>query len=147
MQEKHADSHPPEARGNLFITPHAHTSAPPAPAPHPPTPGSNLHPRGCSSALLPMSHNGISPIQVFMFLFFFFFSPCFLRVALTAHGGSQARESELEPLAYTTDTATPSPICVCNLHHSSGQCQIFHPLSEARDQTSTLMDATQIPTC
>ena len=73
MQEKHADSHPPEARGNLFITPHAHTSAPPAPAPPPPTPGSNLHPRGCSSALLPMSHNGISPIQVFMFLFFFFF--------------------------------------------------------------------------
>ena len=78
MQEKHADSHPPEARGNLFITPHAHTSAPPAPAPHPPTPGSNLHPRGCSSALLPMSHNGISPIQVFMFLFFFFFSFFFL---------------------------------------------------------------------
>ena len=132
-----------------YLSPHTHT-----PQHHqhqhptPPTPGSNLHPRGCSSALLPMSHNGISPIQVFMFLFFFFFFyPCFLRVALTAHGGSQARESELEPLAYTTDTATPSPICVCNLHHSSGQCQIFHPLSEARDQTSTLMDATQIPTC
>ena len=144
MQEKHADSHPPEARGNLFITPHAHTSAPPAPAPPPPTPGSNLHPRGCSSALLPMSHNGISPIQVFMFLFFFFFSPCFLRVALTAHGGSQARESELEPLAYTTDTATPSPICVCNLHHSSGQCQILNLLIEAGDGTCILMDANWV---
>ena len=147
MQEKHADSHPPEARGNLFITPHAHTSAPPAPAPHPP------HPRiesASSWVLLSFVTNEPQwdlPNPGFYVSFFFFFSPCFLRVALTAHGGSQARESELEPLAYTTDTATPGPICVCNLHHSSGQCQIFHPLSEARDQTSTLMDATQIPTC
>ena len=30
---------------------------------------------------------------------------------------------------------------ICNLHHSSQQCQIFNPLSEARDRTHVLMDA------
>ena len=33
---------------------------------------------------------------------------------------------------------------VCNLHHSSWQCQILNPLSEARDQTWILKDASQI---
>ena len=49
-------------------------------------------------------------------------------------------ESELQLPAYTTATATPdlSPICV--LHHSSWQCWILNPLSEARDRTHILMD-------
>ena len=29
------------------------------------------------------------------------------------------------------------PSCVCNLHHSSRQCQILNPLSEGRDQTTS----------
>ena len=33
---------------------------------------------------------------------------------------------------YTTATATQDPRCVCNLHHSSRQCQILNPLSKAR---------------
>ena len=40
--------------------------------------------------------------------------------------------------AYTTATATQDPSCVCDLHHSSWQCQIFNPLSEARNQTRNL---------
>ena len=43
-------------------------------------------------------------------------------------------ESELQLLIYTTATATPDPSHVCNLHHSSWQCQILNPLSKARDQ-------------
>uniref|UniRef100_A0A8D1VUY0 Myosin light chain 1/3, skeletal muscle isoform n=1 Tax=Sus scrofa TaxID=9823 RepID=A0A8D1VUY0_PIG len=35
----------------------------------------------------------------------------------------------------------PDPSHICNLHHSSGQCQILNPLSEARDQTHNLMEA------
>ena len=37
--------------------------------------------------------------------------------------------------AYATATvrATGNPSHVCNLHHSSWQCQILNPLSEARD--------------
>ena len=42
-------------------------------------------------------------------------------------------ELELRLLAYTTDTATPDPSRVCELHHSSWQHQIFNPLREARD--------------
>ena len=42
---------------------------------------------------------------------------------------------ELEPqlLAYATGTATQDLSFVCDLHHSSQQCQILNPLSEARE--------------
>ena len=53
-------------------------------------------------------------------------------------------ESELQPLAYTAATAIPDLRPNCNLCHSSGQCQILNPLSEARDGTCVLMDASQI---
>ena len=56
-------------------------------------------------------------------------------------------ESELQLLlAYTTATAMwdPSHSLVCDLHHSSQQCQILYPLSEARDQTLILMDPSQV---
>ena len=44
-------------------------------------------------------------------------------------------ELELQPLAYTTATATRELSHVCDLHHSSEQCQILNPLSKARDRT------------
>ena len=42
-------------------------------------------------------------------------------------------ESEPQLPTYTTATAMPGLSRICNLHHSSLQCQIFNPLSEARD--------------
>ena len=53
-------------------------------------------------------------------------------------------ELELQPLAYTTATAMWDPSCICDLHHSSQQCQILNPLSETRDQTYNLMVTSQI---
>ena len=53
-------------------------------------------------------------------------------------------ESKLQLLAYTTATAMLDPGLVCDLHHSSWQCQIPHPLSKARDQTQVLIDSRQI---
>ena len=51
--------------------------------------------------------------------------------------------SELQlPACTTTATAMPDPSCICDLHHSSWQCQIPYPLIEARDQTSILMDTS-----
>ena len=44
-----------------------------------------------------------------------------------------AGKSELKPPAYATAIITPDPSCVCDLHHSSRQCHILNPLSEARD--------------
>ena len=41
--------------------------------------------------------------------------------------------SELQLSAYVTASATPDLSYVCHLHHSSQQCQILDPLSEARD--------------
>ena len=58
-----------------------------------------------------------------------------------------AFELELQMLAYTTATATQDLSHICNLHHSSQQCQILNPLSEARDQTRILMDPSQICDC
>ena len=47
-------------------------------------------------------------------------------------------ELELQLPAYITES--PDPSCVCNLHHSSWQCWILNPLSEARNRTCILMD-------
>ena len=38
----------------------------------------------------------------------------------------------------------PDSSCVCNRHHSSPQCRILHPLSEARDWTRNLMVPSRI---
>ena len=35
-------------------------------------------------------------------------------------------QSELQLLAYITATAMPDPSCICDLHHSSQQCQILN---------------------
>ena len=51
---------------------------------------------------------------------------------------------ELQWLAYARTTTIRDPSCVCNLHHSSWQRQIPNPLSEARDRTRILMDASQV---
>ena len=53
-------------------------------------------------------------------------------------------ELKLQLPAYTTATAMPDPNHVCDLHHSSLQCQILNPLSEVRDRTFVFMDASQI---
>ena len=46
-------------------------------------------------------------------------------------------ESELQLPAYAI--AMPDLSCVCDLHHSSEQCQILNPKSEAKDQTNLHM--------
>ena len=51
---------------------------------------------------------------------------------------------ELQPRAYTTATAMSDPSLICNLHHSSQQCRILNPLSEARDQTHILLNPSQV---
>ena len=53
-------------------------------------------------------------------------------------------ESEVQLPACTTGTATPDPSSVCDLHHSSRQCQIPDPLSEASHRTHGLMDTIRI---
>ena len=52
--------------------------------------------------------------------------------------------SERQLLAYTTADVTQDLSHVCNLHHSSWQCQILNPLGEARDRTCILMDTSQV---
>ena len=49
-------------------------------------------------------------------------------------------ELELQLPAYTTATVTRDPSHIWDLYHSSQQCQILNPLSEARDGTCVLMD-------
>ena len=53
-------------------------------------------------------------------------------------------ESELQLLAYTTAAAMRDPSRICDLHHSSQQHRVPNALSEARDRTFVLMDASQI---
>ena len=56
-------------------------------------------------------------------------------------------ELELQLLACATATAAQDPSHICDLHHSSCQCQILNPLSKARVQTLILMDTSQIHFC
>ena len=64
---------------------------------------------------------------IYLFIYFFRAAPAAYEVP------KLGAESELQLLAYTTATATPGPSHVCDLHHSSQQCWILNPLSEARD--------------
>ena len=71
----------------------------------------------------------------FLILFIF----CFLGLHLWHMEVPRVRvESELQLLAYTTDTATPDPSYICNLCCISWQCRILNPLSEARDRTHNI---------
>ena len=53
-------------------------------------------------------------------------------------------QSELQLLAYATATAMADPSRLCKLYHSSQQCWIINPMSEARDRTQNLMIPSQI---
>ena len=73
---------------------------------------------------------GVTFFCLFLSFFFFFF---FL--------GLQTRhmevprlgvELELQLRVYTTATVTQDPSYICDLHHSSQQCQILNPFSKAR---------------
>ena len=64
------------------------------------------------------------------FLFFFFFLGQHLQHMEVPRLGLKL---ELQLLACATATATWDLSQVCDLHHSSQQCQILNPLSKARD--------------
>ena len=53
-------------------------------------------------------------------------------------------ELELQLPACTTAIAMQDLSHVCDLHHSSQQCRILNPLSEARDRTSVLVDPSWV---
>ena len=87
----------------------------------------------------------ILSLTTFFFFFFFlvFSGLCLWHMEVPKLGV----ELELQLLAYATATATPDPRLVCDVHHSSWQHQILNPLSEARNWTCVLMDASQIRFC
>ena len=87
---------------------------------------------------------GLLNYMVALFLVGFFFL-CFLELNLWhTEVPRLGVKMELQLLAWATATATPDPSCICDLHDSLGQCQILNPLSEPRDQTRTLTDASQV---
>ena len=75
-----------------------------------------------------------------LFLFFCFSGPHVRHMEVPKLGV----QLELQLPTYTTATAMQDPSLVCDLHHSSWQCQVLDPLSEARDQTRNLMVPSQI---
>ena len=65
-------------------------------------------------------------VQVFLFIFIFFFKA-------TMEVPRLGVESGLQLLAYTTARATWDPSRVCDLHHSSQQRWVLNSASKARD--------------
>ena len=74
--------------------------------------------------------NTVLSLFIYLFIYLVF---CLFRAAPMAYGGSQARG---------LIGAVPA-----SLHHSSQQCWILKPLSEARDRNRVLMDASRIRFC
>ena len=65
------------------------------------------------------------------------------RATLAAYGSEARGLIGATAADYTPAIATWDPSCIYNPHHSSRQCQILNPLSEARDRTCILMDTSQ----
>ena len=76
--------------------------------------------------------------------FFFFFSFILFRAASVTPGSSQA-SGWIQLPAYTTTTAMPDSSCICKLHGSFQQSDIFDSQSEARDRTDIFMGTSLIP--
>ena len=76
--------------------------------------------------------------HLFKFSFFFFLEPHLWHLEVPRLG----IYSELQLPACATDTWDLNRIC--DLHHSSQQCQILNRLNKARDQTHSLMVPSQI---
>ena len=76
-----------------------------------------------------MYSNERSFFCLFVFLFFCFLEPHLQHMEVPRLGV----ESELQLLACAIATAMPDLSHLCDLHHSSQQCQMLNPLSEARD--------------
>ena len=95
----------------------------------------------------------VSPKEVGEKLFkrntcFLFVCFCLFRAAPAAYGVPRLGvQSELQLLAYTTAAAMWNLSRICDLLHSSWQCQILNPLSKARDPTSKLMVPSWIHFC
>ena len=80
--------------------------------------------------------------------FFFFFDFCFLGLhPWHMEVPRPGVKSELQLPAYTTAIARPHPNSICDLHHSSRQCQILNWLNKSRDWTCILMDTSWIHFC
>ena len=71
------------------------------------------------------------PHCIYLIIVFIF---CFLRPHLRhLEVPRLGVESALQLLAIATATATSDLSHICDLHHSSWQCQILNPLSRVRD--------------
>ena len=85
---------------------------------------------------------GTNPMQIWRqqyrrtFFFWVFLDPQHMEVP------KPGVKSELQLLAYTTATAIWDLSHICKLHHSSWQCWILNPLTEAGDRTCIFMDTT-----
>ena len=84
--------------------------------------------------MLLFSYRNVILFKKFFFLF---------KARPVAYGGTLSR-GPIRALApgLVTATATQDPSRVCNLHHSSQQCQNLNSLREARDRTHVLMDGS-----
>ena len=78
----------------------------------------------------------VSLFIIYLFIYLFIYFLLFRAKPPMAYGGSQARgriRATAASLRHSHSKKDPSH--VCDLHHSSRQCQIFKPLSKPRDQT------------
>ena len=104
------------------------------------TPYTTLHLSVCFQKSQPMT---AFLKYFFSFFFFVFLGPHPWHMEVPRLGA----ESELQLLANTTATETWDLSLICNLQHSSEQCQFLNPLSKARDQTCGLMATSWVLYC
>uniref|UniRef100_A0A8D0Q2C6 Uncharacterized protein n=1 Tax=Sus scrofa TaxID=9823 RepID=A0A8D0Q2C6_PIG len=81
-------------------------------------------------------------VYLFVYLFCLF---AFYRAVPVAYGGAQATGLIRAVASGLCQSHSNTDLChICDLHHSSWQCQILNPLRKARDQSHNLMVPSQI---
>ena len=86
----------------------------------------------------------LTMVKLYIYIYIYKHTLLF-RVTPAAHGSSQLGvKLDLQLPAYITATAMLYRSWIFHLHCRLWQCQIFNPLSEARDQTHIITDTSQV---
>ena len=97
------------------------------------------------------SHMKVTDICIYIYIYIYIFIYLFIYLFFVFQGHTRGiwrfPGYGWNQSSAAKNHTTPDLSRICNLHHSSQQCQTLNPLSEARDRTRNLTVPSQIHFC